>query len=71
MRKKTVWNPATRSCKNGKYVGSIIDDSVIKCDEIIEETKAIPTKTFLTKTIPTKRSSTKTISKQVLRQKPF
>ena len=26
---------------NSKYVGSIIDDSVITCDETIEETKAI------------------------------
>ena len=45
------WNPATYSCKNGKYLASIIDDSVITCNEIIdtgpeaksdnEETKAI------------------------------
>ena len=28
--------------KNGKYLGSIIDDSVIMSDEIIEETKAVP-----------------------------
>ena len=38
-----IWNPATCSCENGKYLASIIDDSVIKCDEIVEETKAIPT----------------------------
>ena len=39
------------SCKNGKYLASIIDDSVITCDEIInaeaklydEEIKTIPT----------------------------
>ena len=30
-----MWNPATSSCKNGRYLGSIIDDSVITCDEII------------------------------------
>ena len=38
--------------KNGKYLASIIDDSVITCDEIIdaegklfdEETKTVPTK---------------------------
>ena len=36
-------NPATCSCKSGKYLESIIDDSVITCDEIIEEkTKAVP-----------------------------
>ena len=53
-----VWNLATCCCKNGKYLASIIDDSIIKCDEIKdanaeaksydeamlieEETKAIP-----------------------------
>ena len=42
-----VWNPATCSCKNGKYLASIMDDSAITCDEIIEsydeETKTIST----------------------------
>ena len=45
------WNPAACSCKNGKYLASIIDDSVITCDEIIdaeaksydEETKTVRT----------------------------
>ena len=42
--KDYIWNPATCSCKNGKYLESIIiDDSVITCDEIIEETKSIST----------------------------
>ena len=36
--KDYIWNPATRSCENGKYLASIMDDSVITCDEIIEET---------------------------------
>ena len=36
-------NPATCSCKNGKYLPSIIDGSVITCDEIIEETKTVQT----------------------------
>ena len=40
--KDYIWNPATCSCKNGKYLASIIDNSVIKCDEIIEETKTVP-----------------------------
>ena len=31
-----IWNPATCSWKNSKYSASIIDDSVITCDEIIE-----------------------------------
>ena len=48
MRKNYIWNPATCSCENGKYVGSIIDDTVITCDEIIEKTKTVPkTKRFL------------------------
>ena len=38
-----IWNPATCSSKNGEYLASIIDNSVITCDEIIEETKTIPT----------------------------
>ena len=42
-------NPATCNCENSKYVESIIDNSVIKCDEIIETTK----RTVLTKTVPT------------------
>ena len=33
------WNPATCSSENGKYMGSIIGDSVITCDKIIEKTK--------------------------------
>ena len=31
-----IWNPATCSCENGKYLASIMDDSVITCEEIIE-----------------------------------
>ena len=34
--KDYIWNPATCSCKNGKYLASIIDDSVITSDEIID-----------------------------------
>ena len=34
--KDYIWNPATCSCENGKYQASIMDDSVITCDEIIE-----------------------------------
>ena len=43
--KDRIWNPATFSYKNGKYLASIIGDSVIMCKEIIEQTKKIP-KTF-------------------------
>ena len=42
-KKAYIWNPATCSCENGKYLATIIDDSVITCDEIIEETKTVPT----------------------------
>ena len=34
--KDYVWNPATYNCKDGKYLASIMDDSAIKCDEIIQ-----------------------------------
>ena len=37
LQKKFICNPATCSCGNGKYVGSIIGNSVIACDEITEE----------------------------------
>ena len=37
--KDYIWNPATCCCKNSKYLASIIDESVITCDEIIEEKK--------------------------------
>ena len=51
--KNYIWNPATCSCKNGKYLPSrsIIDDSLFTCDETIdaeaklndEETITVPT----------------------------
>ena len=34
--KDYVWNPATRTCENIKYLASIMNDSAITCDEIIE-----------------------------------
>ena len=41
--KDYIWNPGTCSCKNGKYLAIIIDNSEITWDEIIdaEETKTI------------------------------
>ena len=44
-----IWNPAT--C--GRYVPSITDDCMITCDEIIETTKSILTKTVSAKFIAT------------------
>ena len=32
-----ICNPARCSCENGKCLASIIDDSVITCDEIIDK----------------------------------
>ena len=34
--KDYIWNPATCSCQNGKYLVSIVDDLAIICDEVIE-----------------------------------
>ena len=43
LEKDYIWNPAPCSCENGECLASIIDDSVIMCDEIIDaETKTIP-----------------------------
>ena len=33
---KNIWNPATCSCENGKCLPSVIDNSVVTCDEIID-----------------------------------
>ena len=30
--KDYIWNPGACICENGKYLASIIDDSVIMCD---------------------------------------
>ena len=35
--KDYIWNPSTSSSKNYKYLTSIIDISLITCDEFIEE----------------------------------
>ena len=42
--KEYIWSPASYSCKHSKYLASIIDNSAITCDEIIEEeTKTVTT----------------------------
>ena len=42
-----IWNHISCSCENGKYLASIMDDSAIMSDEIIEsydeEIKTVPT----------------------------
>ena len=54
FRKDHVWNLTTYTYESGKYLESIIAESVTACDEIIEMTKTIPTKTVTTKTIQVK-----------------
>ena len=61
-RRSCVQNPVACTCKNGKYLGSIIDDSVITCDEIIDavaKSYVKVTKFVLAKTVPTKSTSKK------------
>ena len=42
-KKFIFWIAALETiCQNGKYLGSVTDNSVITCDEIIEEWKTIP-----------------------------
>ena len=43
-KKDYIWNLSTCICENGKYLASIMDNSVITCDEIIEET--VPTNSY-------------------------
>ena len=53
MQKGYIRNPATCACGNGRYAGSIIEESTMTYDEIIELVKCI-----LTKTVPSKNIST-------------
>ena len=34
--KNYIWNLSTCSCENGKYLASIMGDSVVMCDKIID-----------------------------------
>ena len=49
--KKHIWNPSTSSSKNGKYLASIMDDSAITCDEIIDADAEAKSNDEETKTI--------------------
>ena len=46
MKKNYVWNLASCSYETGKYLASIMDNSAIICDEVIEscseEIKTVP-----------------------------
>ena len=47
-------DPATCTCENGKYLVSIMDNSAIICDEVIDvDAKVSPNDDDKTKTIPT------------------
>ena len=50
VKKKIIWNPAICGHKSGKYLGSIVDKSLITYEKIITE------KQFPTKIVPTKFS---------------
>ena len=39
--KDYVWNPATCNCENEKYLESIVDDSAIISDKVIESQEKI------------------------------
>ena len=52
-KKKYIWSSNTCTCENGKYLGSIIGNSAIPHDKILEVTKRIPTKTLPSKAIST------------------
>ena len=60
-KKDYIWNRSTCTCENGKYLGSIIDDSVITDDEIIEVAKTDLRNIVSVKIVPIKAISTKTI----------
>ena len=46
VQKNYIWDPATCSCKNGKYWISVIDNSVDTSDDIIDTIKTVPTKMY-------------------------
>ena len=51
--KEYVWNPSTCNCENGKYLASIMDDSAIIIDEVMDaDAKLSPKDDDETKTIP-------------------
>ena len=61
-KKDYVWYPVTCNCENGKYLASIMDDSAIICDEVIESfDEDVEAKSYdEIKTIPTNFNEKKT-----------
>ena len=64
-KKDYIGNPPTCTSENTKYSGSIIDDSVITRDEVLEETKTISIKSTLIKSAPIKTISAKSNQKNL------
>ena len=62
-KKGYTWDPATCSSENGRNARSIVDYSVITCDEIIEKSRRILIKTVPVKGIPTSFDEKKMICK--------
>ena len=58
MWKRNFGDRETCSYKNSKYVGNMIGNSVVECDEIIDTTKTIPPKSTSTKNVPIKSTLT-------------
>ena len=46
MLKDYIWNPSTCTSENSKYLKSIADTSMIKCDEIISVMDIVSTNTI-------------------------
>ena len=55
-KKDYSWNPNTCICENSRHLESILDDSVIVCDEIINVAESVSTN--VTNTIPTVATNT-------------
>ena len=52
--KDYFWKPAACSCENGKYLANIIENSMIKCNELMKETEVF--QQILIKKWPAKQS---------------
>ena len=73
IKRYYIWNPVTCCSENGKYLASIIDNSVITCDEIIDaEVKSYDEKTkTVTTSFNEKNVICKTKNLSILLYLPF
>ena len=65
VKKDWIWNSGTCAYENCRYAKSNIGDSMIMNDEVIKETKTVPTKSTWTITILTKALSQKIFHQKV------